>query len=130
MFNLIHRVMAQEPGSIVQCGPPDANGNYPNGNYTGPCDIDQFFILIHTLIKYAIYLSGLAVTVAIVYAAFMYLISAGEMEKLNKAKGAVKAAVIGLVIVLTGWLLINTLLQIFGVCPNWNVFDTSRVCQP
>ena len=125
MFNPVQRVLAQiqEPGPIVTCGPVSAG-------YAKECDKEQFFTMVHVLIKYAIYLSMLAVTVAIVYAAFMYIISAGEMEKINKAKGAIKAAIIGLVIVLTGWILVNTVLGLFG-CSNWNVFsatDVSTVC--
>lgn len=124
MINLIQKVLAQqqvdENQGIVRCGPPP--------EFAEECGAEQFFELIHILIDWAIYLSAMAVTVAIVYASFMYLISAGEAERINKAKGAVKAAVIGLVIVLTAWVLINTLLQIFGVCANWNVFQPGTVC--
>lgn len=109
-----------EPDSIVRCGPGfDDNPT---------CDVEDFFILVHTLIDWAIYLSAMAVTVAVTYAAFMYLISGGEMEKVSKAKGAVKAAVIGLIIVLVAWIFINTLLGIFGICQNWNIFEPGTIC--
>ncbi len=109
-------VMAQ--GGIVPCG-PGVTGNES-------CDKEDFFVLVHNVMKYAIILSTMAVSISIAYAAVMYLISQGEMEKLNKAKGAIKAAIIGLVIVSVGWLLVNTVLSIFG-CSNWNVFNTSTV---
>lgn len=124
MINLIPKVLAQqqvdETQGIVRCGPPP--------EFAEECGAEQFFELIHILIDWAIYLSAMAVTVAILYASFMYLISAGEAERINKAKGAVKAAVIGLIIVLTAWVFINTILTIFGVCPNWNVFQPGTVC--
>ncbi len=90
------------------------------------CTKEDFFVLVHNVMKYALILSTMAVTLSIMYAAVMYLISQGEMEKLNKAKGAIKAAVIGLVIVSIGFILVNTVLSIFG-CSNWNIFDPATV---
>ena len=117
----------ESPGSIVRCGP----GHLDSEGKEIECGKEQFFILIHTLIRYAIYLSALAVSVAITYAGFMYMISAGEYHKLYQAKGAVTAAIIGLVIVLSAWIVVNTVLGIFG-CSNWNVFSpatTSTICK-
>lgn len=123
MFDLIKTVQAAE--SIVpSCDPTKTSG-------AGACDKEAFFVLVHNVMDYAIILSTLAVTIAVAYGAFMYLVSAGEMERVNKAKSAIKAAVIGLVIVLTGWVLVNTVLSLFG-CSNWNVLssaDISTVCR-
>lgn len=116
LLNLIKIAQAVEP--IVPCGP----------GVTGheSCTKEDFFVLVHNVMKYALILSTMAVTLSIMYAAVMYLISQGEMEKLNKAKGAIKAAVIGLVIVSIGFILVNTVLSIFG-CSNWNIFDPATV---
>ena len=116
MWNLVKIAQAVDP--IVPC---DGTS----------CTKEHLFLLVHSLIKYALILSTMAVTVSIMYAAIMYLISAGETEKLGKAKGAIKAAIVGLVIVLVGFILVNTVLSIFG-CSNWNVFDigtVSTVCK-
>lgn len=124
MINLIQKVLAQrqvdETQGIVRCGPPP--------EFAEECGAGQFFELVYILIDWAVYLSAMAVTAAILYGSFMYLISAGEAERINKAKGAIKAAIIGLIIVLTAWVFINTILTIFGVCSNWNVFQPGTVC--
>ncbi len=47
-----------------------------------------------------------------VYGAIMLMISGGSEERVRKAKGIITSAVIGLVIVLVGWLVINTVLHL------------------
>ncbi len=47
-----------------------------------------------------------------VYGAIMLMISGGSEERVRKGRGIITSAVIGLVIVLVGWLIINTVLHL------------------
>ncbi len=47
----------------------------------------------------------------IIYGAIRMMISAGSETALKEAKGIITSAVIGLVIVLCGWLIVNTLIH-------------------
>lgn len=59
--------------------------------------------------------AAIAVTVAmIVYGAIRMMISGGSETAVKEAKGIITSAVIGLVVVLCGWLIINTVLHIIA----------------
>ena len=121
MFNIINTAKAavgEFSGSIVQCGPGFV------GHTT--CGKAEFFVLLHTLIRFAVYIGIVSVAVAVAFAGVLYMISQGESEQLSKAKGAITAAVTGLVIILSAWLIVNTVLGLFG-CSNWNVFNPDTV---
>lgn len=60
-------------------------------------------------------LTTLATVIAVgmtVYGAVMLMISAGSEERVRKGKGIITSAVIGLIIVLAGWLIVNTVLHL------------------
>ncbi len=124
LINIAH-AFDQPTGSIVTCGPADASGHYPNGNYTGPCDAGAFWGLVNTLINYAIWIGIVAVGLSVVFAGVMFLTSAGSGEKTSAGKRAVTAAVVGLVITLTAWIIVNTIISF--LLPNctghWNIFN-------
>ena len=120
MFNLIQTAIADEPGSIVNCGP----GHLDSSGHTIVCGKEAFFGLVHNVMNWGIYLAGLAVVVAVVYGGFLYLISQGEAEKLNKAKKAIFGAITGLVITLTAWIIVNLIVSTIFGCSGWNVFGS------
>lgn len=110
-----------EAGGIVQCG----RGGQEMCTL---CDlIKGLNIIIHYLLKIAIVVALTAITVG----GGMYVISTGNSKMIDMAKGAMKNAVIGLVIMLSAWLLINTLLLALGASSNlgitgvtvWGNFD-------
>lgn len=68
------------------------------------------------------FLTTLAVPLAVVfviYAGFRLLAAAGSETSIKAGKDAIKAVVIGLVIVFGSWLLVNTVMQLFGVGGGW-----------
>jgi hypothetical protein len=54
---------------------------------------------------------GLIVVSLIIYAGYIWTISMGQPEKINKAKGIIKGAVIGLIIILSAWGITYFILQ-------------------
>ncbi len=64
--------------------------------------------IINTMTEVAIILAvGMTI-----YGAIMLMVSGGSEERVRKGKGIITSAVIGLVIVLAGWLIINTVLHL------------------
>lgn len=56
--------------------------------------------------------------VFLIYGGIRWILSGGDKEGTSKAKGTVTAALIGLAIVLSSWLLINIIFNLFGFTQN------------
>ncbi|MEK7465619.1 MAG: hypothetical protein AAB631_02480 [Patescibacteria group bacterium] len=65
------------------------------------------------------------VSVMILYGAFLMIIAAGAEEKFRQGKQIITSAVVGLVIVLLSWVVVNELLQIItgGANLPWNTIE-------
>jgi phosphotransferase system glucose/maltose/N-acetylglucosamine-specific IIC component len=57
--------------------------------------------------------------VMFIYGGFMFLISGGSSESVQKAKKIILAAVIGLIIVFCSWLIIRFVLKTLNPNINW-----------
>jgi hypothetical protein len=113
---------AESKGGLVPCG----NTGKAQCNW---CDLIQ---LIQNLINYAIYLGVIIFSIVIAYAGWGYMtreskyISGLGGEGVQTAKSMLTGAVTGLVCIMVGWLVVDTLLKAlvndakFGV---WNKID-------
>lgn len=54
---------------------------------------------------------GMAVLVLVVYAGALWILAAGNEEKITQAKGILKGAVLGLIIVFSAYVIVNFVLQ-------------------
>ncbi len=72
-----------------------------------PCTVDDFLILAINLIDYMLAISGSLALLFFIYGGFIWLLSAGNSEKITKGKNILSAAAVGLIIVLAGWMIIN-----------------------
>ena len=59
-------------------------------------------------------LLGLVAVIIIIYGGFLYLTSAGEEEKIKKAKKSMVSGVIGLVLVILSWVIAQFIFSLFG----------------
>lgn len=92
-------------------------GNPPDGILTKPlssdcfncgrCTICDIINVVTNVGKYILGVAGLFSVVMTALGGYLYVISAGNQERLGKAKQAITAAIVGLIIVFGGWLLIN-----------------------
>ncbi len=101
---------AQVPSSIVDTS---ASG-YAQGNY----GVNDFLILAIRVSKIVLGLVGSLSLVMFIYGGFMFLISAGSADAVGKAKKIIVAAVIGLVIVFSSFLIVKFVLSSMGL--TWN----------
>jgi hypothetical protein len=91
-------------GGIIACG-------RPGQSMCTLCDLIRGMrIIIDYLMKIAIGVALLAMSIGGV----MYVVSAGDTGLIDKAKGAIKNAAIGFVIIFAGFLIINTTIEYLG----------------
>jgi hypothetical protein len=99
----------------VFSGPVVPQGSkYDSGNYE-LSDVMQMGVNVANII---LGLVGSLALLMFVYGGVMMLISSGNSEKVSKAKGIIIAAVIGLAIVFSSYLIISFVMESFGV--NWS----------
>ncbi len=95
---------AQDAKSLIPCGHADANGFIAT-----PCDYQQFLILIGKVFNYLIVIAIPLATAVIVYGGVKMVTAGSNDGKRSEAKGIIGTAVWGLVIVLSAYLIINTI---------------------
>lgn len=84
-------------------------------NYAEPCDFNHVILLINNVIQFLLF--GIATplaALAITYAGFLLLFSGGSSEAKTKAKNIIKNIVIGYIVALGAWLIVNTIFKTFG----------------
>jgi hypothetical protein len=69
--------------------------------------------LIRTVLNYFLGFLGLLTVIFIIYAGILYVTAAGNDENTTKAKGIIKNAAIGLIIILLSFALVNFVLGAF-----------------
>lgn len=92
-------------GIVPQCGKP----GLPN------CDFNMLLSLVNNLISYLLFVIATPlVALILVYVGWLYLSSGGSAENIGKAKKILGNVIIGYIIGLAAWLIINTILVAVG----------------
>jgi len=90
------------------------------------CTAEDLYTLIGNVIRFALDFAAIIAVVIILWGGFLILISGGSTDRLSQGKGAITAAIVGLIIVLSAWLIVNTLISLFTTCSGWNAFGGIR----
>lgn len=75
------------------------------------CDWCGIIQMVQNLINYGIFLGVMFSSLLFAYAGFLYLTNQGQSENINKAKKIFVGIVWGTIIILGGWLFIDTLMK-------------------
>jgi len=107
-------------GGLVPCGRTYDDPNTP-WNEREQCQIHHFFLLIRNVVEFILWKVAtiLLILSLIVLAAILYL-SAGDERTINKVKSLIRSVIIGYLIILFAWLIINTVLALAGF--NFQLF--------
>jgi amino acid permease len=100
---------------------PFSDTNCPAG-YTGNCgdySLNDLIVLVVKVSRWILGIVGSLTLVMFTYGGFTFLISAGSSEKVGEARKIIAAAVVGLLIVLSSFLIIKFVLGAMGIA-NWN----------
>ncbi len=79
---------------------------------SGSCSVCDALRVIIKIAEWLTGLSALLVMVVLIYGAFLLITSSGESDKIGDGKNAIKAAVIGLVIVMIAWPAVHLLILV------------------
>jgi type IV secretion system pilin len=93
------------------------------------CGLTEALETIVNLSKLLLALTGSAALLMFMYGGILWVISAGNQERVQKGKAAITAAGIGIVIILSSWLIVNfTILALTKgeVGGTANIFGNSR----
>jgi hypothetical protein len=74
------------------------------------CDFSKLILLINNVIQYLIFLATSIFSIVFMYAGYLYLTAMGDMGKVSKAHKLFWSAIIGFVIMLCAWLLVDFIL--------------------
>ena len=86
-----------------------AHGLVPcGGSGENPCNVQDIFSLIARVTNWLIYVAGIYAVFQIVNAGFWLIVTMGNEESITKWKGALTEAVVGFVLVMMAYVLINT----------------------
>lgn len=84
------------------------------------CGFTSFITLIQNIITFAIkYIIIPIGAIIFAYVGFLFLTSGGSPETRKKAKGIFIKVVIGIVVILAAWLIVSTILTVFGVTDSF-----------
>lgn len=86
-----------------------------------PCEWPQFLALLNELTRFAIYLAVIFATLTIAYGGFKMLVSAGNSSEISAAKSMITNAVLGIIITMIAWLVVQYILTSLGLNPNYSL---------
>lgn len=80
-----------------------------------PCTFEKLLLMINRVINFFIYIiAGPIIALTFAYAGFLMVTSGGNPSKKDEAKGIMGKAIIGFVLLLAAWLIVKTVLVVFG----------------
>lgn len=103
---------------------PEDHGNC--GDYTGNCgnyELNDFIILAIKVSQWILGIVGSLSLIMFIYGGLSFLVSAGSSDKITKAKDIIVAAIIGLIIVFSSWLIIKFVMQSMGITWSGQILD-------
>ncbi|MFA6999753.1 MAG: IPT/TIG domain-containing protein [Candidatus Paceibacterota bacterium] len=81
------------------------------GQYKNPCDFNYFMLLINNVIKFLLFtIATPLVALIIMYTAYLFLTAGGSAGQTEKAKHILFNVVIGYIVALAAWLVVNTIM--------------------
>lgn len=97
----------------------------PCDGVTIKCGFTSMIVLVQNLINFAIkYIILPVAAIIFAYVGFLFLTGGGSPETRKKAKGIFIKVVIGIIVILAAWLIVNTILDVFGVSTAFRFVGT------
>lgn len=93
---------------LVPCGRID-DPKTPDINEGRPCTACDLLVLLQNVLKFAFVIAFLIVVGFIVYGGFRWIFSGGKEQNIKAGQQIITNAIIGIVIILTAWIIVNTI---------------------
>lgn len=100
-----------------------------------PCQACHVVMLVENVLDWLVMILGIIATILIVVAGIKLATSGGNVSAMESAKRSINNLLIGYVIVLAGWLMVDTVMKVLvsddGAIPNFGVWNSIEcVVQP
>ena len=83
---------------LVPCGGPNEKA----------CEVCDLLVLVQNVLEFALNMAFLIIIGFVVYGGFRWIFSLGKEENLKAGQQIITNAIIGLIIILTAWIIVNT----------------------
>jgi len=98
----------------VGCSAPNGSG-VSDATYCGNYELNDFVVLVINAARWVMGIIGILSLIMFIYGGITFLISAGSSETVSRATKIITAAVIGLIIVFSSFLIIKFVLGTMGL---------------
>ena len=114
-------ILFASAGSVLAADPTDSGFQLVPCDNTpqSPCDYYAFIRGVVNLVNFFIAFAAPVGAVALAWAGFKYLTAGGDSGEVEKAKGIFKKVAIGILMVLAGWLIVQTVTSVL-LKPGFN----------
>ncbi len=115
IFTTFFMPLTSFAAGLVPCG----------GRGESPCDANICYAgaLIDNVGDWFVGIAGIVVIFLIIRGGLQLVLSMGSMTAKADAKRGISTAVIGYIILLMAWMLVDTLLKFFTIDPEWGVWN-------
>lgn len=97
--------------------------NKDTGQYEIPCDFVFFMKLLNSIIRFLLFIIATPlIALIIMYTGYLYITAGGNSGQTEKVRHILFNVVIGYIIALSAWLIINTIISSLKVDPDINTF--------
>jgi heme/copper-type cytochrome/quinol oxidase subunit 2 len=95
----------------VDSGLQAISGQFTHGGLTGATSVQD---LIVRIIQLMLLFAGIIAVVFIIYGGYLYITSAGNEESAEKGKNTMVNAIIGIVIIVLSYVIVNVIVNLAG----------------
>lgn len=109
---------------LVPCGKSvnDPATTWNECNACGPCSL---ILMMQLIIEFLVKISGVIATLAVIVGGFVYILAGGVPAIISKAKSMIKYSLVGFIIILIAWVVIDSILTTMGyIDPMGDVWYT------
>ncbi len=110
-----------QAAGLVPCGGPGEN----------PCTLCHFFVMLNNIIRFV--MTVLVPTVAVlmlVIGGVLFFFAGAKPATLMQAKGVITSVIIGLLIIFSAWIIVNTVLSMSGIISTPSILQWYEINCP
>lgn len=101
---IVFALPSDVPDELVPCN---------TTNNPDPCDFCDLFTLAQNIINFLVFFAVILATLLFVYVGFLYLTAGDNSAQITKAKSILIKVLIGFIVVLGSWLIVDTIMKAF-----------------
>jgi len=93
------------------------------GQYKNACGFDKVMELINSIIKFLLFdIATPLVALILMYTGYLFITAGGNSGQVEKVRHILFSAVVGYIIALAAWLIVNTIVSSLNIDPTINTF--------